>query len=721
MSTNDLNGNIAPSNFSRAEQERREIVAAVAAAATPRQRIPGPRAIAAAGELLSNINALKSEYETLKPEFDAMPDDSDPAKLASVAARLALIESRCHAMEDEFALYQATVLPFAAARQECASERGAESTEQTAEVGPTPSPAVLPQATAILWNGEAAVEQDQDDRLDDGSIGSTLLRNAEEYLATVPGAASGERGHRETYRIACVLFDLGLTHDQALGLLSAWNETCESPLTTEELEHKLAAAVDAERKPSPYRLITPEGAELEYRFPPFCEMERRAASTIDAELQAKLFLLNTATHREHDEHELRLRLHNGVYWWWTGDHYRELPDGDIKDKVVQHLRMEGFLITTSSVSNVMLCLRSMTNIGSHREMPCWLDGRQGGIWLPMRNGILNLEALLAGETDILVPHTPRYFSASVLPYDFDPSAECPLWQAHLHRCLEGDAGRIAVLQQFYGSCLKPGLEQQKFLFNEGTGANGKSVANAAMEGVFGAENVSAVPLENFGDRFALHCTLGMMVNIAGDVAEVDKAAEGILKAYTSGDAMKFERKYKDPVTARPTAKLIFSGNARPRFSDKSEGLWRRMILMPWNFVIPFDERVLGMDTPSWWRSRGELPGILLWAIEGLRQLERQGGFTASTVCAAALVEYKRESNPARMFLEENYILAPLNFVQCEDIYGRYGVWAKSNGYSPLGAATFGREIRRVFPAVERRKIPRCTDREWAYFGIVRGR
>ena len=110
-----------------------------------------------------------------------------------------------------------------------------------------------------------------------------------------------------------------------------------------------------------------------------------------------------------------------------------------------------------------MALRAETNVRSHHEMPTWLDGQTGGNWLPMRKGIENLSALLKSEADILVPHTPHYFSANVLPNEFNSLAECPKWLTLLNRNHEGDQQRIALLQQYYGYYLAPTLSAQKFI------------------------------------------------------------------------------------------------------------------------------------------------------------------------------------------------------------------------------------------------------------------
>lgn len=338
------------------------------------------------------------------------------------------------------------------------------------------------------------------------------------------------------------------------------------------------------------------------------------ARFVDAMREARRLLAASATQSEGSEDWHRLHSYRGSWWWWSGTHYREESDGDIECKIVQHLDPAYSRLTKTAVANCSMALRAETNVSSQREMPCWLDHSREDSYIPMSNGILSITALLRGETDILTPHTPRCFSSNCLPYEFDPFAECPKWMAFLERNVEGDAERIALLQQFYGYSLSAALAYHKFLFHEGEGANGKSVACAVLTAMLGETNVSSVPLEQFGERFSLFQTLGKFANVASEVGEIDKVAEGTLKAFTSGDALQFERKHRDPITARPTAKLVFASNNRPRFSDKSGGLWRRMILMPWRVTIPENERVRGMDTPGWWQDQGELPGILLWAI-----------------------------------------------------------------------------------------------------------
>ncbi len=84
-------------------------------------------------------------------------------------------------------------------------------------------------------------------------------RRAAAYLARIPGAVSGQRGHGQTFHAACVLVKgFGLTIDEARPLLHDWNKRCVPPWNHSELEHKLkSAAAATDLRPREY-LVAPD-------------------------------------------------------------------------------------------------------------------------------------------------------------------------------------------------------------------------------------------------------------------------------------------------------------------------------------------------------------------------------------------------------------------------------------------------------------------------------
>lgn len=378
-------------------------------------------------------------------------------------------------------------------------------------------------------------------------------------------------------------------------------------------------------------------------------------------------------------------------------------------------------VSTNLVTNVLNATSSLTNVPASVEMMTWLgvDGtKQQRSLVAMANGLIDVDKLLqdADESECILPHTPEWFSTVRLPYAFDAAAKCPRWDAFLERNLELDPERIKLLQEWAGYLLLPDTGQQKFLVLEGEGANGKSVYCAAIAAMLGRENCAHVPLEIFADRFAKTSTLGKLVNICADVGELDKMAEGYLKSFTSGDVMEFGRKFLESVNCAPTARLMLACNNRPRFSDRSSGVWRRMLLVPWRVQIGSEERIANMDKPWWWEQSGELPGIFKWALIGLDRLRQQGRFTESELCKEAIEDYRQEANPARQFLMEHTELGS-GGTKCHEIYELYAWWSEKTGHRPLGERQFGKEVKRTYPETERKRGGLKSDRYWWYANV----
>jgi hypothetical protein len=69
------------------------------------------------------------------------------------------------------------------------------------------------------------------------------LERARRYLAATPPAVQGQRGDERTFRVCCRLVGrFGLTDDEALRLLTEWNERCRPQWTERDLRSKLGSA-----------------------------------------------------------------------------------------------------------------------------------------------------------------------------------------------------------------------------------------------------------------------------------------------------------------------------------------------------------------------------------------------------------------------------------------------------------------------------------------------
>lgn len=194
-----------------------------------------------------------------------------------------------------------------------------------------------------------------------------------------------------------------------------------------------------------------------------------------------------------------------------------------------------------------------------------------------------------------------------------------------------------------------------------------------------------------------------------------RIAIGVIKAFTSGDRMHFDRKNRDPLQVRPTARLIVATNNLPPVADQSGGLWRRVIVVPFGVVIPPERQ----DRRLVAKLLCERPGIFNWAIEGLARLRSQGRLTEPAACLQALRAYQADNNPIRAFLQENVEIRPNASVASPILFAHCLAWCENHDLPAPDCKALGKQVWRYAPAVGRQRGPAGPDgaRVWIYVGI----
>ena len=418
--------------------------------------------------------------------------------------------------------------------------------------------------------------------------------------------------------------------------------------------------------------------------------------------------------------DYKLRFWQAGWFLWQNGAFQALTDTSVRLLVTKFLHErneseERLKIRVSGINDILLNLAAFVYLPDERLLNSWPTGDEnyGKQTLCAGNGLIVYKN---DGTAKLLDHTPRYFSTVKLNYDYDAEAKCPLWTAFLKEVMLGDAEYVALLQEFCGYIFRPDLREQKFLLFTGEGSNGKGVVFDVLAGLYGKPNCSDSSLVRFNQPFALYSTLGKLVNMASESSHIiEHEAENVLKGYVAGDTLMFERKFKDPVFAVPTAKIIIATNSKPRFNDKTYGMWRRILLVPFDKVITEANQIKNLADEL----KTELPGILNWALAGLARLNNQGGFTAPHRAGPLLEDYRRESDPARAFLMENYEASGNGeAVACAELYRNYRQWCDAEGCKAMGSRSLGKQVSRLYTAVERKRVRFLGEREWRYAGLT---
>ena len=131
------------------------------------------------------------------------------------------------------------------------------------------------------------------------------------------------------------------------------------------------------------------------------------------------------------------------------------------------------------------------------------------------------------------------------------------------------------------------------------------------------------------DSKVVHQLRGKLANVCGDLPQKPIEDTGLLKQLTGEDDITADIKFKEAITFKNYARLLFSCNQMPTsYSDKSEAFYNRLLIIPFNNVKKESE----MDRELKDKLFSEIEGIMLRLIDGIKRLrENKYTFTTSDV------------------------------------------------------------------------------------------
>lgn len=236
------------------------------------------------------------------------------------------------------------------------------------------------------------------------------------------------------------------------------------------------------------------------------------------------------------------------------------------------------------------------------------------------------------STGTLRPADPRDLitkQTTVGPEQGEPT----IWLRFIGEALNGDAGAVRFLQQWFGYCLTGDTREHALAFIYGAGGNGKSVFLNTVTAILGDYAVTAA-METFtaskNDRHSTELAMlrGARLVTASETEEGRAWAESRIKQMTGGDLITARFMRQDNFTFRPQFKLTIAGNHAPALASVDEAMRRRFNIVPFETMPTTPDRLLEEKLCA------EHGRILAWAIRGCIDWQRNGLVRAATVTAA---------------------------------------------------------------------------------------
>lgn len=312
----------------------------------------------------------------------------------------------------------------------------------------------------------------------------------------------------------------------------------------------------------------------------------------------------------------------------------------------------------------------------------------------VRNGLYNV------LDDTLTEHTPEYYSTIQLNVNYDKNADCPLFKKFLEEAMGGSMEQVDLIQEMLGYFLVPVNSAQKCFVIVGVASAGKSVLLRVLNDILlGRKNVSNIPWQALSERFKTAELFGKLANIFADLPTKNIDDNGIFKALVGEDYLTAEKKNKDPFSFRSSARLLFSCNSIPKnYGDKSEGFYRRLIIIRFNYTVPQDK----CDPELLEKFRMEADGIFMFSLKGLHRLiSNNYKFSETQENADELQQYREESDSVLSFVKDNCELDAAYSVGSTELWNTYKRYCDECGLKPYSQKSFVQQIIAVFPNVKR--------------------
>lgn len=307
--------------------------------------------------------------------------------------------------------------------------------------------------------------------------------------------------------------------------------------------------------------------------------------------------------------------------------------------------------------------------------------------IPTKSGLVDPRTLA------VEPPAVEHFSTWRIECDFDPTATCPWWERGLDdtfsdRAPELRSVLVGIIQEVFGTTLiedKPRALTRAIIFQGGS-ETGKTQLLDIMSGLLSPRPIST-PLE------ALDGTHGTMefarrapwvLHEAFDQGKWHFSSK--VKQILSGDPTQINIKNGAVTTERVKAPVFWATNHPPQFREATTAIINRMIIFKCRVAFSRDApigmaaeaRRQGFTEPRDLILSTEMPGLLNWAIAGLRRALDRGYLPTTAELDETLHEVRMDSNMAAGFVEECVEFNQNGMVSVPDFCAAFAVWWAEN-------------------------------------------
>lgn len=342
--------------------------------------------------------------------------------------------------------------------------------------------------------------------------------------------------------------------------------------------------------------------------------------------------------------------------------------------------------------------KNITNELMHRQPVTPDDFDKDNMLLNVANGYIDL------TSRELYPHDITQMFSQIANTDYSEKMQPAVWLDFLNDIFDGNKEVIRYIQKALGYSLTGSTREQVMFILHGKGRNGKSIFVETIAEILGdySNNMQAKSL-----------MVKKNDNVNTDIARLSKARfvtssepnegfrfdEGLIKQITGGDKVTARFLYAEEFEYTPKFKIWVSTNHKPIIRGTDDGIWRRLVLIPFEVQIP-EEKV---DKDLKYKLLREAPAILNWMTEGA-YMWMQEGLEMPDKLKDAIDNYRKEMDTLGQFIADKCEVDRSYSERVSNLHNAYKEWALENftNTKTLGLKSFSQKMEERFIKENRR-------------------
>jgi putative DNA primase/helicase len=309
--------------------------------------------------------------------------------------------------------------------------------------------------------------------------------------------------------------------------------------------------------------------------------------------------------------------------------------------------------------------------------------------IPVNNGVFNL------KTKKLEPFSEKYVFTAKLGTNYVEKPKKPRFKGwDVEKWIDeiscNDKQLSKLLWQVINDSMNSNFSRRKSIWLVGDGNNGKGTFQQLIINLIGQKNIATLKIDQFQERFALSMLEERVCCIGDDVQEgiyIDDSSN--FNSVVTGDLVMIEQKNKPAYASKFNMTIIQSTNGMPKIKNKSNGTYRRVLIVPFNANFQKENDNWSIKNEYIYQA-----SLLEYVLNKAINMDFEQ-FSIPDASEQLLWEYKQENDPLIDFKVNTFDALKAKAIPFYIVYGYYKDFCNENNYQPLSKIKFSRKFDKL--------------------------